>query len=41
MTWIEGITLAGVEPGSYTLVALPMPLVGVEAAPVRALLLPL
>ncbi len=41
MTWIEGLTLVGVEPGSYTLVALPMPLVGVEAAPVRALLQPL
>jgi arylformamidase len=38
MTWIEGLNLEGVEAGCYTLVALPMPLRGIEAAPVRALL---
>lgn len=38
MTWIEGLGLDGVEPGSYFMVAAPMPLVGAEAAPVRAFL---
>ena len=38
MTWIEDLWLGGVEPGSYFLVAAPMPLVGAEAAPVRAFL---
>ncbi len=38
MTWIEGLNLEGVEAGCYTLVALPMPLRGIDAAPVRALL---
>lgn len=38
MTWIEGLDLEGVEAGRYILVALPMPLCGTEAAPVRALL---
>jgi arylformamidase len=38
MTWIEGLNLHEIEAGCYTLVALPMPLYGVEAAPVRALL---
>jgi arylformamidase len=38
MTWIEGLQLEGVEAGRYLLVALPMPLHGTEAAPVRALL---
>lgn len=38
MTWIEGLNLEGVEPGCYTLLALPMPLRGIDAAPVRALL---
>jgi len=37
---LEGLDLAGVEPGSYTLVAVPLRLVGLEASPVRALLLP-
>jgi arylformamidase len=31
--------LAGVAPGEYTLIAAPLRLVGVEAAPARALLL--
>ncbi len=38
MTWIEGLSLEGVEAGRYILMALPMPLHGTEAAPVRALL---
>lgn len=38
MTWIEGLDLEGIEAGRYLLLALPMPLHGTEAAPVRALL---
>ncbi len=38
VAWIEGLLLEAIEPGLYDLVALPMPLVGVEAAPVRAVL---
>jgi arylformamidase len=38
MTWIEGLWLAAVEAGRYDMVALPVPLVGVEAAPVRVIL---
>jgi len=38
MTWIEGLLLDGVETGSFLLIALPMPLEGCEAAPVRALI---
>lgn len=38
MTWLEGLNLEGVEAGCYTLVALPMPLRGIDAAPVRALI---
>lgn len=41
MTWIEGLWLGTVEPARYFLVALPMLLVGAEAAPVRALLHPI
>jgi arylformamidase len=41
LVWIEGLDLAAVDPGDYLLVALPLPLVGAEAAPLRALLLPL
>ena len=40
MTWIEGLWLGGVAPGRYELVALPMPMVGTDAAPVRAVLRP-
>lgn len=36
---LEGLNLAGVAPGRYTLVAAPVRFVGTEAAPVRALLL--
>jgi arylformamidase len=37
---LEGLVLAHVEPGVYTLVALPLPLEGFDASPVRAVLLP-
>jgi len=40
LTWIEGLTLQGAPPGLYRLLALPLPLVGVEAAPLRAVLEP-
>ncbi len=36
---IEGLDLRGIEPGSYTLVALPLKLVGSDGAPARAVLL--
>jgi arylformamidase len=36
---VEGLNLAGVAPGPYTLVCLPLPLVGVDGAPARAVLL--
>jgi arylformamidase len=35
---VEGLNLAGVEPGSYELICLPIRLVGADAAPVRAVL---
>lgn len=38
MVWLEGLTLTHVDPGLYLLVALPLPLVGAEASPVRAVL---
>ncbi len=39
--WIlEGINLAGVEPGNYALCCLPLPIFGRDGAPARALLLP-
>lgn len=37
---LEGLTLEAVPDGEYTLIALPLPLVGLDASPVRALLLP-
>lgn len=37
MTWIEGLDLMDVEAGCYLLIALPTPLRGIDAAPVRAL----
>ena len=37
---LEGLDLNAVAPGPYTLVAFPLRLVGVEASPVRAVLLP-
>ena len=36
---LEGVNLAGVEAGVYTLVAAPVRLIGTEAAPTRALLI--
>jgi arylformamidase len=38
MTWIENLWLGEAEPGDYFLVAVPILLVGAEAAPVRAVL---
>jgi arylformamidase len=38
---LEGLELAGVEPGCYELVALPLRLEGADASPVRATLWPL
>ena len=35
---LEGLNLAGVKPGSYELICLPIRLVGAEAAPARAVL---
>lgn len=37
---LENLDLSAANPGDYDLVALPIRLVGVEAAPVRAILLP-
>ncbi|WP_293911075.1 cyclase family protein [Deinococcus sp.] len=36
---VEGLNLSGVASGPYTLVCLPLPLVGVDGAPARAILL--
>ncbi len=35
---LEGLVLASVSPGLYELIALPLPLVGFDASPVRAVL---
>ncbi len=35
---LEGLVLSHVEPGLYELIALPLPLVGFDASPVRAVL---
>ncbi len=35
---LEGLVLGHVEPGHYTLIALPLPIVGGDASPVRAVL---
>jgi arylformamidase len=37
---LEGLILEAVPDGEYTLIALPLPLVGLDASPVRAVLLP-
>lgn len=37
---LEGLVLGHVEPGNYNLIALPLRLVGADASPVRAVLLP-
>ncbi len=39
MAILEGIVLTDVEPGLYTLIALPLRLQGVDASPVRAVLM--
>ena len=38
MAILENLDLSGVEAGEYELIALPLPLEGVEASPVRAVL---
>ena len=38
MAILEGLVLAGVPPGRYELIALPLRLVGFDASPVRAVL---
>lgn len=35
---LEGLRLDGITPGEYELIALPLPLVGFDASPVRAIL---
>jgi arylformamidase len=37
---LEGLDLGAVEPGRYTLVALPLKIAGADGSPVRAVLLP-
>lgn len=39
MAILEGVLLDHVRPGRYTLIALPLPLAGCDASPVRAVLL--
>jgi arylformamidase len=41
MLILENLALSAVEPGDYELIALPMKLEGLDAAPVRAILRPL
>lgn len=41
IVWIEGLLLDHVEEGLYHMVALPLPLVGADGAPCRAVLRPL
>ena len=38
MANLEGVVLGHVNPGDYTLIALPLPLTGADASPVRAAL---
>jgi arylformamidase len=40
MANLEGLVLSHVEPGRYTLIALPLRLQGADASPVRAVLVP-
>ncbi len=37
---MEGLVLRGVAPGLYTLVCLPLKLVGSDGAPARCILMP-
>ena len=41
MAILEGLVLKDVPPGDYELMALPLPLVGFDASPVRAILRPM
>jgi len=41
MAILEGLVLDAVAPGDYELIALPLPIVGADASPVRAILRPL
>jgi arylformamidase len=41
MTWIEGLSLGGVAPGRYQLLALPLAVVGADGAPARVVVRPL
>lgn len=41
MSILEGLVLKDVPPGDYELIALPLPLVGFDASPVRAILRPI
>lgn len=41
MSILEGLVLKDVPPGDYELMALPLPLVGFDASPVRAILRPM
>jgi arylformamidase len=38
MAILEGLVLDAVTPGDYELIALPLPLAGLDASPVRAIL---
>jgi arylformamidase len=38
MAILEGLVLTAPPPGDYELIALPLPLVGLDASPVRAVL---
>jgi arylformamidase len=38
MAILEGVVLDAVEPGIYTLIALPLRIPGADASPVRAVL---
>ena len=39
LRWLENLDLSRIEPGDYQLVALPLPIVGGDASPVRAVLI--
>jgi arylformamidase len=38
MAILEGVVLDGITEGRYELIALPLPILGIEATPVRAVL---
>ncbi len=41
LVWIEGLDLEHVDPGLYDMVALPLPVIGTEAAPTRVVVRPI